>query len=72
MFCCAGSGNFPLHYNTAYSIELNAATHIPEWKKEVRIMLEEDGFFDEKGFRYINDRQKAIHLIPRKMESIGQ
>ena len=67
-----GSGNFPLHYNTAYSIELNAATHIPEWKKEVRIMLEEDGFFDEKGFRYINDRQKAIHLIPRKMESIGQ
>jgi len=68
----AGSGDFPMHYNTAYSIELNAASAIPEWKKSVRIMLEEDGYFDEKGFRYINDRQKEIYLIPRRMSNTGQ
>jgi hypothetical protein len=67
-----GSGDFPMHLNTAYSIELNAGSLIPEWKKVIRIMLEEDGFFDEKGFRYINERQKEIYLIPRKMSNTGQ
>lgn len=60
-----GSGDFPLNYNTAYSIELNAATFIPEWKKEIRIMLEEDGFYDAAGFRYIGGRQKAVYLVNR-------
>ncbi len=60
-----GTGDYPLHYKTAYSIELNAASDIPEWKKSIRIMLEEDGYFDESGFRYINGRQKEIYLIPR-------
>lgn len=67
-----GSGDFPMHYNTAYSIELNAASEIAEWKKTVRMMLEEDGFFDENGFRYINDRQKEIYLIPRVVEGLGK
>jgi Xaa-Pro aminopeptidase len=66
-----GSGDFPLHFNTAYSIELNAATEIPEWKKTIRIMLEEDGFFSEKGFRFIGGRQKEILLIPRQNSTIG-
>ena len=66
-----GAGDFPLNYRTAYSIELNAATEIPEWKKSIRIMLEEDGYFDESGFRYIGGRQKEIHLIPRKKSAIG-
>jgi hypothetical protein len=60
-----GSGDYPLYPRTAYSIELNAATEIPEWKKSVRIMLEEDGYYDEKGFRYISGRQKEIYLVPR-------
>ncbi len=67
-----GSGDYPMHYNTAYSIELNAGTQIPEWKKEVRIMLEEDGFYNENGFRYISDRQKEIYVIPRKMENLSK
>ncbi|MFT3932281.1 MAG: M24 family metallopeptidase [Chitinophagaceae bacterium] len=67
-----GSGDFPMHYNTAYSIELNAASAISEWKKEIRIMLEEDGFFDEAGFRFINGRQREIYLVPRAMSNIGQ
>jgi Xaa-Pro aminopeptidase len=66
-----GSGDFPMHYNTAYSIELNAASDIPEWKKSVRMMLEEDGYFDESGFRFINERQKEIYIIPRRMTNIG-
>ena len=66
-----GSGDFPLHYNTAYSIELNAATEIPEWKKTIRIMLEEDGFFSEKGFRFIGGRQKELLLVPRQNSTIG-
>jgi Xaa-Pro aminopeptidase len=66
-----GSGDYPLFPKTAYSIELNAATEIPEWKKTIRIMLEEDGYFDEKGFRYISGRQKQILLIPRPSTSLG-
>lgn len=60
-----GSGDYPLYPSTAYSIELNASTFIPEWKKDVRVMLEEDGFWDGSIFRYINGRQKEILLIPR-------
>jgi Xaa-Pro aminopeptidase len=60
-----GSGDYPMFFNTAYSIELNAASDIPEWKKSIRIMLEEDGFFDQQGFRYINGRQRQIYLVPR-------
>jgi len=58
-----GSGDFPMHLRTAYSIELNAAVVINEWKKTIRIMLEQDGYFDEYGFRYINERQTNYHLI---------
>ena len=64
-----GSGDFPMHANTVYSIELNAASDIPEWKKEIRIMLEQDGGFDGKVFRYLDGRQTAIHLIPRNRRS---
>jgi len=60
-----GSGDYPLYYNTAYSIELNSSSEIPSWKKSIRIMLEEDGYFDQSGFRYINGRQKQLYLIPR-------
>ncbi|MBA4198735.1 MAG: Xaa-Pro aminopeptidase [Chitinophaga sp.] len=58
-----GSGDFPMHYKTCYSIELNAAHFIKEWNKEIRIMLEQDGYFDADGFRYINNRQTQLHLI---------
>ncbi len=59
------TGDYPLHANTAYSIELNAGTEIEEWGKEIIIMLEEDAFFDGENVRYINGRQKRFLLIPR-------
>jgi hypothetical protein len=60
-----GDGDYPLHLNTAYSIELNNATFVEEWGKEIRIMLEEDAYFDITGLWYIDGRQKEIMTIPR-------
>lgn len=59
------TGDYPMHLNTAYSIELNCSVKIDEWKKDVRIQLEEDGYFDANGFRYIDGRQREIILIPK-------
>ncbi len=67
-----GRGDYPLYYNTAYSIELNAGVQIEEWGKEIRIMLEEDGYFDETGFRYIDGRQKELWVIPRPLPPNAQ
>ncbi|WP_329605311.1 M24 family metallopeptidase [Undibacterium fentianense] len=61
----SGTGDQHLRKNTAYSIELNASSVIPEWSKAIRIMLEEDAFFDGNTVRYINGRQKQIYPIPR-------
>ncbi|MBL7847441.1 MAG: M24 family metallopeptidase [Cyclobacteriaceae bacterium] len=61
------TGDYPMHLNTAYSIELNCSVPIAEWKKEIRIQLEEDGFFDANGFRYIDGRQRELILIPRQI-----
>ncbi len=61
-----GKGDYPLYANTAHSIELNAMVHIPEWEKNIRIMLEEDAFFDGDSVRYIDGRQTKLWLIPRQ------
>ena len=57
------TGDYPLHRNTGYAIELNTTVHIPEWQRDIRIMLEEPGFYGEDGFRYINERQERIITI---------
>lgn len=61
----SGRGDYPLFPNTAYSIELNSSSEIPEWGKIIRIMLEEDGVFDGEGFWYLDGRQDGILTIPR-------
>ena len=62
-----GKGDYPLYANTAHSIELNARTNVEEWNgKEVRIMLEEDAFFDGSSTWYIDGRQEELLLIPRQ------
>ena len=58
-----GPGDYPLYEHTAYAIELNTTVNIPQWGKDIRIMLEEDGFWGPKGFKYINKRQEELILI---------
>jgi Xaa-Pro aminopeptidase len=67
-----GTGDYNLFPNTCYSIELNASVEIPEWKKYIRVMLEENAFFDGKVMRYMHGRQKSIYLIPRADSYINQ
>lgn len=64
------TGDYPLHYRTAYSIELYASVYVIEWKKEVRIQLEEDGYFDETGFRYIDRRQTELFILPKPVANV--
>jgi Xaa-Pro aminopeptidase len=61
-----GKGDYPLYPNTAYSIELNTTVSIPEWDKDIRIMLEEDAFFDGDTVRYLDGRQTELMVIPRQ------
>jgi len=61
-----GKGDYPLFANTAYSIELFAASEVKEWGKIVRIMLEEDGVFTGDGFYFIDGRMEDILPVPRK------
>jgi hypothetical protein len=58
-----GSGDYPLHYNTCYAIELNAAVFIKEWNKTIRIMLEQDAVFEKTGVRYFGGRQTQLHIV---------
>lgn len=68
-----GPGDYPLFENTAYSIELFAATPVPEWgDKPVRIMLEEDGVYSNGQFYFLDGRQKELFLIPQNREKMGK
>ena len=61
-----GTGDYGLYPNTVYAIELNTTVEIPQWNKDIRIMLEEAGFWGDSGFRYVNGRQTEIIPIPGK------
>jgi len=58
-----GNGDYPLYKNTVYAIELNITSYIKEWSRDIRIMLEEAGYFGVEGFRYVNQRQTEIRPI---------
>jgi len=56
-------GDYSLHKNTVYAIELNVTVSISEWQKDIRIMLEEAGFYGDNFFDYVNERQTEIKPI---------
>ena len=59
------TGEHPLVANTAFSIELNAETAVPEWGgRLVPFRLEDDGWFDGTQFRWLDQRQTRFYLIP--------
>jgi Xaa-Pro aminopeptidase len=56
--------NYPLQYETAFSIELSSTTSVPEWDGlDVRIGFEEDILFTEQGCRWIDGHQTEMILI---------
>jgi Xaa-Pro aminopeptidase len=59
-----GSGDYPFHANTWYSIELNATHRVPEWGGiPVRFALEEDAMLTEDGWEWVMGRQSGFYLI---------
>lgn len=66
------TGDYPLHENTVYAIELNTTVTIAEWDRDIRIMLEEAGFWGNQGFRYVNGRQTSLLTIPRSKSHQGR
>ncbi len=59
-----GKGDYPIHNRTAYSIELSITAPVPEWNgQEVRIMLEEDAYFEDGRVEYIDGRQLKLHIV---------
>ncbi|MBE16481.1 MAG: Xaa-Pro aminopeptidase [Cytophagaceae bacterium] len=58
-----GTGDYPLYENTVYAIELNTTVHLDQWNKDIRIMLEEAGYWGPDGFEYVNERQEKLIVI---------
>ncbi len=57
-------GDYPMHAETAYSIELSVQAQIPEWGgQEIRVPLEQEGYFSGTSARFIGGRQTAFHLV---------
>ncbi len=59
-----GRGDYPLHADTCYAIELNAKKNVPEWDdQEVRMSLEQDAWWTGEKLLFMAGRQKKLHLI---------
>lgn len=64
-----GAGDYPLYPRTAFSIELSSTSEVDGWAQDVRIMLEEDAYFNGDKVRFIKGRQTSPILIPSGDES---
>jgi len=59
-----GAGDYPLFYDTVYSIELNVKAAIAEWGgQDVQIALEQDAAFTRSGPFFLDRRQTELILI---------
>ena len=57
-------GDWPLHPNTAYSIEGKAEVPVPEWDGQtVDIKLEQDAVYGGNAVTYIAGRQTRWHVV---------
>ena len=46
------------------SIELNSATAVPEWdNQKVFVMMEDDAYLTDQGYKFFRPRQEAYYLI---------
>jgi hypothetical protein len=59
-----GQGDWPLHAMTAYAIEGNVKSQVPEWDGQyVQIKLEQSALFDGKRVTYLAGRQTQWHVV---------
>ena len=58
-----GSGDYPLHDNTAYSLELNAKVYVPSLDREVRMPMETDILYKGGKVYFLAGRQTEFHLV---------
>lgn len=59
-----GPGDYPLFYDTVFSIELNVLAAVPEWEnQDVQIALEQDAAFTRSGSFFLDKRQTELILI---------
>jgi len=59
-----GPGDYPLFYDTVYSIELNVLAAVPEWGgQDVQIALEQDAAFTRSGAFFLDKRQTELILV---------
>jgi Xaa-Pro aminopeptidase len=59
-----GPGDFPLHPDTVYSIELNIVDAVADWGgQDVQIALEQDAVLTAGGVRFLDRRQTEFILI---------
>jgi len=59
-----GQGDWPLYAMTAYAIEGNIKSRVPEWKgQNVQIKLEQTALFDGLRVEYLAGRQTQWHVI---------
>ncbi|HXE77607.1 MAG TPA: M24 family metallopeptidase [Rhodanobacter sp.] len=58
-------GEYPVHANATWSIELRAFKDVPEWDNQrVEFRQEEDAYFDGKRVTFLDGRQTELTLIP--------
>ena len=60
----AGAGDYPLFADTGHSVELCVDVTVPEWNEQrVRIMLEQDAWFDGVNCEFLDGRQEQLWVI---------
>ena len=58
-------GQYPVHPDTTWSIELTTSSTVPEWGgQRVDFRSEEDAFFDGTSMRFLDGRQTQLTLVP--------
>jgi Xaa-Pro aminopeptidase len=59
-----GGGDYELHEDTCYAIELNVQAPVPEWDGQTTMFaLEEDALLADGRMRWLAGRQTTLHLI---------
>jgi Xaa-Pro aminopeptidase len=60
-----GAGDYPVHTDTVWALELAVRVPVPEWGGQlVRMALEQGIALTEEGVQYLDQRQTELILIP--------